>query len=111
VTSSLRQFPRSRPQLTVVRGSQATLPRDRAEEWRRVARAVNACTREVSRHIAEGRWGRVSETVRERRELLDWMGRLPLDAHGHRCLESLAQAVGESDAAVATMMGMRRRHQ
>jgi hypothetical protein len=74
-------------------------------EWRRVAAAVLACTRELGRHIMQQRWGRVDEALDERRELLTLMKRMYLDADGRRCLLSLEQATQESERAVAQMTG------
>lgn len=107
MTLSARHAPRGRPQLTVVRGTRAPLASEPAHDWRRVAQAVNACTLELAQHLTEQRWGRVDEASRERRELLAWLARLPLDAHGRCCLRALTQAVQESDAAIASMMGTR----
>jgi hypothetical protein len=76
-----------------------------APEWRRVAAAVLACTRELGRHIMQQRWGRVDEALDERRELLTLMKRMCLDADGRRCLLSLEQATHESELAVAQMAG------
>jgi hypothetical protein len=76
-----------------------------APEWRRVAAAVLACTRELGRHIMQQRWGRVDEALDERRELLTLMKRMYLDADGRRCLLSLEQATHESELAVAQMAG------
>ena len=45
--------------------------------------------------------------MRERRELLAWLARLPLDGEGRRCLRALDQAAAESEAAIAAMMGRR----
>ena len=44
----------------------------------------------------------------ERRELLEWLARLPLDSEGRRCLLALTQAADEAEAAIASMMGARR---
>ena len=74
-------------------------------EWRRVAAAVLACTRDLGRHIMQQRWGRVDEAMDERRELLMLMKRMYLDADGRRCLLSLEQATHESELAVAQMTG------
>jgi len=76
-----------------------------APEWRRVAAAVLACTRDLGRHIMQQRWGRVDEALDERRELLTLMKRMYLDADGRRCLLSLEQATHESELAVAQMAG------
>jgi hypothetical protein len=74
-----------------------------APEWRRVAAAVLACTRELGRHLMQQRWGRVDEALEERRELLTLMQRMYLDADGRRCLLSLQQATQESELAIAEM--------
>jgi hypothetical protein len=74
-----------------------------APEWRRVAAAVLACTRELGRHLMQQRWGRVDEAMEERRELLVLMKRMDLDADGRRCLLSLEQATHESELAIDTM--------
>jgi hypothetical protein len=74
-----------------------------APEWRRVAAAVLACTRELGRHLMQQRWGRVEEALDERRELLALMKRMRLDADGRRCLLSLEQAATESERAIGTM--------
>ncbi|MEJ0087850.1 MAG: hypothetical protein WDO72_19445 [Pseudomonadota bacterium] len=87
VASSLRQT-----------GSGAAAP-----EWRRVAAAVLACTRELGRHLMQQRWGRVREAMEERRELLTLMKRMYLDADGRRCLLSLEQATRESEIAIEAM--------
>jgi hypothetical protein len=55
-----------------------------APEWRRVAAAVLASTRDHGRHL---------------------MKRMYLDADGRRCLLSLEQATHESELAVAQMTG------
>lgn len=72
-------------------------------EWRRVAAAVLACTRELGRHLMQQRWSRVDEAMDERRELLVLMKRMYLDIDGRRCLLSLEQATHESELAVAQM--------
>jgi hypothetical protein len=74
-----------------------------APEWRRVAAAVLACTRELGRHLMQQRWSRVDEALDERRELLVLMKRMYLDADGRRCLLSLEQAAHESELAVAAI--------
>jgi len=80
-----------------------------APEWRRVAAAVLACTRELGRHLMQQRWGRVDEAMEERRELLMLMKRMHLDADGRRCLLALEQATHESELAVdAITTGHRR---
>lgn len=78
---------------------------DGAPEWRRVAAAVLACTRELGRHLMQQRWGRVDEAVEERRELLEVLRRMRLDADGRRCLISLEGAARESELAVAAITG------
>ncbi len=100
-----------RPHLTVVRGSRAPLPRDPAADWRRVARAVMACTYELAQHLVEHRWSRVDEALRERRELLAGFERMSLDTEGRSCLRALTQAADESECALASMMGARRQQQ
>ena len=92
---------RARPQLRLVRGSFQPAPAD----WRRVASAVLACTHELARHLLDHRWVRVDEVMRERRELMDGMSRMPLDADGRRCLHSLRQAADESERAISAMVG------
>jgi hypothetical protein len=69
-------------------------------EWRRVAAAVLACTRELGRHLMQQRWARVEEALGERRELLALLKRMRLDADGRRCLLSLEQASAESEHAI-----------
>jgi len=103
MTLPARQVPKGRPRLTVVRGTSAPLLRDAAADWRRVATAVLACTHELTRHMLERRWVRVDEALGERRELLAWFGRMPLDAEGRRCLIALEQAADESELAIAAM--------
>jgi len=76
---------------------------DGAPGWRRVADAVLGCTRELGRHLMEQRWGRVDEAVEERRELLEVLRRMRLDADGRRCLISLEGAALESELAVAAI--------
>ena len=76
---------------------------DNAPEWRRVAAAVVATTRELGRHLMTQRWARVNEAIEERHELLNLLRRMPLDADGRRCLRSLEQAAHESDLAIAAM--------
>ena len=103
-----RDSVRGRPRLTIVQGTRAPLAHEAASDWRRVAGAVLACTQELTRHILEQRWGRVDESLRERRELLDWFARLPLDADGRRALRSLREAAEESEVAIAGMLRARR---
>jgi NurA-like 5'-3' nuclease len=102
---------RGRPRLMVVRGTRAPLSGDPACDWRRLAQAVIACTHELATHLVEHRWGRVDEALRERRELLAGLARLPLDGEGRSCLRSLSEAATESESAIAAMMGARRDHQ
>ena len=78
---------------------------DGAPEWRRVAAAVLACTRELGRHLMQQRWSRVDEAVEERRELLEVLKRMHLDVDGRRCLISLEGAARESELAVAAITG------
>jgi hypothetical protein len=100
---------RGRPQLTVVHGTRAPVAREAAADWRRVASAVLTCTQELTHHILEQRWSRVDEALRERRELLGWFGRLPLDTDGRRALRSLREAAEESEVAIAGMLRARGR--
>jgi hypothetical protein len=81
---------------------------DGAPEWRRVAAAVLACTRELGRHLMQQRWGRADEAMEERRELLSFMKQMQLDAEGRHCFKSLEQATGESERAVAAMTNWNR---
>jgi hypothetical protein len=74
-------------------------------DWRRVASAVLACTHDLARHLLEQRWVRVDEVMRERRELIDGMSGMPLDADGRRCLLALRQAADESERAIRAMAG------
>jgi hypothetical protein len=76
---------------------------DGAPEWRRVAAAVLACTRELGRHLMQQRWGRADEAIAERRELIDVLRHMHLDADGRRCLISLQGAARESELAVAAI--------
>lgn len=76
---------------------------DMAPEWRRVAAAILGCTRDLGRHLMQQRWGRVTEALDERRELLTLLSRMQLDAEGRQCLAALAQATRESEKAVAGM--------
>jgi hypothetical protein len=68
---------------------------------------VLGCTRDLAQHLLEQRWSRVDELMRERRELLGWLGRLPLDAEGVCALRALTQAADESEAAIGVMLGSR----
>jgi hypothetical protein len=79
------------------------------EDWRRVAAAVVACTRDLGRHLLEQRWGSADEAMRERRELLDMFARMELDTDGRRCLVALEQAANESERTVAAMLGTAQR--
>src|SRR5688572_25146126 len=101
MTLAAHDMGRGRPQLRLVRGSFSPVV---PAEWRNVARAVLACTQELSRHLLDHRWVRVDEALRERRELLDGLARMPLDADGRRCLLALRQAAEESEFAIAQMM-------
>ena len=99
----------SRPQLKLVASNLAPLRRHPiVEDWRRVAAAVLACTQDIARHLTGQHWSRVDETLRERRELLDMLAEMRLDAEGRRCLASLEQATLESERAVLGMMGAAR---
>jgi hypothetical protein len=80
---------------------------DGAPEWRRIAAAVLACTRELGRHLMQQRWSRVDEAMGERRELLAVLARMRLDADGRRCLVSLRDAARESELAVAAITARR----
>ena len=104
MTLAARQTPRGRPQLRLVRGT--FRPVVSPADWQRVARAVVACTYELARQLLERHWVRVDELMRERRELIDGMERMPLDADGRRCLVSLQEAAAESERAIAAMMGV-----
>ena len=103
MTLAARELRRGRPQLRLVRGS--FRPVAAPAGWQRVARAIVACTHELAKHLLEQRWARVDEVLQERRELLEGMERMPLDADGRRCLVSLQEATGESERAIAAMMG------
>jgi hypothetical protein len=70
---------------------------------------VLACTHDLSEELREQRWGNVDEALRERRELLEMLSRMTLDADGRRCLVSLEQAIDESERAIGAMMGTARR--
>ena len=97
-----RENLRGRPHLRLVQGS--FRPVISPVDWQRVASAVIACTHELSRHLLDQRWVRVDEALRERRDLLDGMARMLLDADGRRCLVSLTEAAAESEQAIASMM-------
>lgn len=108
----VRESPRGRPRLTVVRGTHVPVAAEGpASDWRRLASAVLACTRELARHLLDQRWVRVDEVLRERRELLAGLARMPLDTDARSCQRALEQAADESEAAIATMMGTARKHQ
>lgn len=109
MSAPARDPARGRPRLTVVHVTRAEVPRDAASDWRRVADAVLGCTREIIQHILEQRWARVDEALRDRRELLGWFTRLPLDAEGRRALRSLREAAEESEVAIAGMLRARGR--
>jgi hypothetical protein len=94
---------RGRPRLTVVRGSHAPVA-EVVPDWRRIAAAVLSCTHELNRHLLDQRWVRVDEVLRERRELLSGLARLPLDAEARGCVRALEQAADESEAALRRMM-------
>jgi len=80
-------------------------PVEQDNGWRRVAAAILASTWDLSRHLCEQRWGRVNEEISERRELLDLMRAMQLDATGRSALRSLDEAALESERAIAAMMG------
>ena len=103
MTLSARENPGGRPRLTVVRGTRAPVVQDPAADWRRLAQAVIACTHELGEYLVEQRWGRVHEVMDERRELLSFMQRMDLDADGRRCVQSLEQAILESESAIHAM--------
>jgi len=111
MTLPVRDPSRGRPRLTVVQGSRAPVAADSEARWRRVAHAVLGCTQELAQHLLDQRWSRVDESLRERRELLGWLGRLPLDAEGRGALKALTQAADESEAAVGLMLGSRKPRQ
>ncbi len=95
-----------RPALRLVASSLRPLGfTEGAPEWRRVAAAVLACTRELGRHLMQQRWGRVEEALGERRELLSLLRRMHLDVDGRRCLLALEQATAESERAIQSMNG------
>jgi hypothetical protein len=102
VTLAALEPVRGRPQLRLVRGDFTPLA---SAGWQRVASAVIACTHELAAHLLDQRWVRVDEVMRERRELLEGMARIPLDTEGRRCLLSLRQAVAESETAIVAMAG------
>jgi len=99
-----------RPQLRLVSSTLKPMVRSRIiEDWRRVAAAVVACTRDLGRHLLEQRWGSADEAMRERRELLEMFARIDLDSDGRRCLVALEQAASESESTVTAMLGSARR--
>jgi hypothetical protein len=100
---------RGRPQLTVVQGSRDGAAADQGR-WRLAAQAVLGCTQELVQHLLDQRWARVSEVLRERRELLAWLARMPLNAEGRACLRALTQSADESEAVIAAMMASQPRH-
>lgn len=105
MSSPARDTPRGRPRLTIVQGSHTPVAADCEARWRRAAHAVLGCTQELVQHILDQRWTRVAEVMRERRELLAWLERLPLDAEGRGCLRALTQSAEESEAVIAAMLG------
>ena len=105
MTSPARETPRGRPRLTIVQGARSPVSADSEARWRRAAHAVLGCTQELVQHILDQRWTRVAEVMRERRELLAWLARLPLDADGRGCLRALTQSADESEAVIAAMLG------
>lgn len=106
MTLPARDNRRAKPQLRLIQGSGRAVAGQAG--WQRVAAAILACTHELARHLLEQRWVRVDESLRERRELLEGMARMPLDADGRRCLISLEQAALESERAILSMMGSAR---
>jgi hypothetical protein len=95
--------------LRLVASSLAPVPSaDPNHGWRRVASAILASTWDLSRYLCEQRWGRVNEEISERRELLDLMRAMHLDAPGRSALRSLDEAALESERAIASMMGKSR---
>ena len=106
MTLPVRVPARGRPRLTVVQGTRSAVAADDEARWRLAAHAVLGCTQELVQHILEQRWGRVAEVMRERRELLAWLGRLPLNADGRACLRALTQSADESEAVIAAMLGV-----
>ena len=111
----VRETPRGRPRLTIVRGTHEPVhtraEQNPAADWRRVASAALACTHELARHLHDQRWVRVDEVLRERRELLAGLARMRLDGDARSCLRALEQAADESERAIATMMGTARKRQ
>lgn len=98
-----------RPYLRLVRSSLAPLAQAEADNgWRRVAAAILASTWDLSRHLCEQRWGRVTEELSDRRELIDLMRAMQLDVTGRSALRSLDEAALESERAIAAMMGKSR---
>jgi len=99
-----------RRHLRLVHSSLAPVaPREAGSDWRRIASAILASTWDVSRYVCEQRWGRVSEELDERRELLCLLRATPLDVNGRACLRALDEAALESERAIAAMMGQGRR--
>ena len=97
---------RHRPQLRLVSSTLAQVsPAESESGWRRVAAAIIASTWDVSRYVREQRWSRVHEELTDRRELLELMRAMQLDAHARSCLQSLDEAALESERAIAAMMG------
>ena len=107
MTFPARDTPNGRPQLTVVRGTRAPVTQAEPSDWKRLAAAVLACTQELTQHLVEQRGSRVDEALRERRELLGWFARLPLDTEGKRALRALREAAEESELAIAGMLRAR----
>jgi hypothetical protein len=98
-----------RRHLRLVRSSLAPVAQVQSDNgWRRVAAAILASTWDLSRHLCEQRWGKVNEELSERRELLDLMRAMQLDANGRSALRSLDEAALESELAIAAMMGKSR---
>jgi hypothetical protein len=98
-----------RPHLRLVASSLAPVAPAAADDgWRRVAAAILASTWDLSRYLCEQRWGKVNEEMNERRELLDLMRAMQLDATGRSALRSLDEAAIESERAIATMLGKSR---
>jgi len=98
---------RGKPRLTVVRGSHAPIVAETLPDWRRIAAAVLSCAHELNRHLLDQRWVRVDEVLRERRELLSGLARLPLDAVARGCVRALEQAADESETAIHQMMNVK----
>ena len=83
---------------------------NRTSDWRRVAAAVLACTRELARHLHEQRWGR----VRRRNAANAASCSAVMRAHcrstpkAAQRLRALDEAALESERAIAAMMGGKR---